>query len=560
VSEDGYFGGNGYEAIFGARRLQDSEVDMLSSAASALETGSIDWSRLAEPQADQYDTGVVLQLASTTTSAARRQPYRRTPVGTSPSIFDGQVAVRHVYRALPEFSHLAATYPDAPADHPNLAIAAEYVRRWPLAFMQCQRLLEAIHPALDPRMPPESTEFYRGSSCHSYECLFGTMWSTIFCPLGLAEAIVHEMAHQKLRVLGVSFESATSVVGNEQSRLYESPVIKDRLRPMTAVLHAEYSYVYVTALDIHMLEAEPDTRKQQVLRDVLRRNLARIVEGYETLQRHFTPGVHGQEFIEGLFRWIDNTIDRAKRALGSEAAAQIVPSQPSARLVEEKRPAPAISKPLPAIDTSRNTLMAADREIKVLLSLKTPRIVVLGNVLSDEECDAIVQYSEPRLQRSLVVADPDGRVAVHENRTSLGAEFRRSELPVIARIEKRLAALAQWPVERGEGLQILRYGPAEEYKPHFDWIDPNLPGLSRHLQGGGQRLATFVLYLSQVEAGGATSFPAIGLDVMPQKGSALFFLNTDPQGVPDQLTLHAGAPVVSGVKFVANKWLRQHEG
>jgi prolyl 4-hydroxylase len=90
-------------------------------------------------------------------------------------------------------------------------------------------------------------------------------------------------------------------------------------------------------------------------------------------------------------------------------------------------------------------------------------------------------------------------------------------------------------------------------------MDPDLPGLNKYMEVGGQRLGTFVLYLSRVEAGGGTSFPAIGLEVMPKKGGAVFFLNTDPQHVPDQLTLHAGSPVVRGVKFVANKWLRQRE-
>jgi prolyl 4-hydroxylase len=128
---------------------------------------------------------------------------------------------------------------------------------------------------------------------------------------------------------------------------------------------------------------------------------------------------------------------------------------------------------------------------------------------------------------------------------------------MIARIEARLAALAHWPVERSEGLQVLRYDANDEYRAHFDWIDPALPGLRKHLEHGGQRLGTFVLYLSKVESGGSTSFPSIGLDVMPQKGGALFFVNTDSQLVPDELTLHAGLPVVKGVKFIANKWLRQ---
>jgi prolyl 4-hydroxylase len=104
----------------------------------------------------------------------------------------------------------------------------------------------------------------------------------------------------------------------------------------------------------------------------------------------------------------------------------------------------------------------------------------------------------------------------------------------------------------------VRYDIADEYRPHFDWIDPTLPGLRQHLEFGGQRVATFILYLSNVDSGGSTSFPSVGLEVIPRKGSALFFLNTDSQFAPDELTLHAGKPVIKGVKFVANKWLRQY--
>jgi ADP-heptose:LPS heptosyltransferase len=278
--------------------------------------GLIDWGRLAEPQADQYDSEVILWLASSTTSAGRPVRYVRTPVGESPAVFDGQVAVRYVYRSLPEFRSLAEKYPDAPADHRNIREAAEHVRKWPEAFAQCQRLLEAIHPASNPEMPLESAEIYRGSLCHSYEQLFGTMWATIFCPVGLAEAIVHEMAHQKLRVLGVSFESATAVVGNNPGDQYVSPVIKDRKRPMTAVLHAEYSYVHVTTLDIHMLRAEREPDRRKVLGEVLERNLARIEEGYDTIRTHFKAGERGLEFIEGFFHWIEKTIRTAKELLG----------------------------------------------------------------------------------------------------------------------------------------------------------------------------------------------------------------------------------------------------
>lgn len=214
-------------------------------------------------------------------------------------------------------------------------------------------------------------------------------------------------------------------------------------------------------------------------------------------------------------------------------------------------------QPMPMIDTAANTLRTPDRDIEILLTLKSPRVVLLGNVLSDEECDALMTYAQTRMQRSPVVSDTDGKDEVHAYRTSRGAMFARAESELIARIEARLAAITRWPVENGEGLQLLRYESGNEYRPHFDWFDPALPGPRKHLERGGQRLATIVMYLSDVEEGGATSFPNVGLEVQPKKGCAVFFANTDTYRVPDQRTLHAGEPVQRGVKVIATKWLRE---
>lgn len=212
---------------------------------------------------------------------------------------------------------------------------------------------------------------------------------------------------------------------------------------------------------------------------------------------------------------------------------------------------------LPRIDTSSNRVAAGDREVEILLSLRAPRVVVVGGLLADEECDELIAYSYDRLERSPVVADSDGKTQVHAHRTSRGAMLQRAESPLVARIEARLEALTGWPAERGEGLQVLRYEKANEYRPHFDWFDPALPGPRKHLERGGQRVATVVMYLSDVEQGGGTSFPKAGLQVQPKKGSAVFFLNVGEFGEPDQLSLHAGEPVERGVKVVATKWMRE---
>ena len=220
-------------------------------------------------------------------------------------------------------------------------------------------------------------------------------------------------------------------------------------------------------------------------------------------------------------------------------------------------PPPPEPQPMPDIDTSANVIHTPDGAVDVLLTLKAPRIVLLGNVLSGDECDELIRYGEQRLQRSPVVSDTDGATQVHAHRTSRGAMLQRGETELVSRIEARLAALTQWPVENGEGMQLLRYEKGNEYRPHFDWFDPALPGPRRHLERGGQRVGTVVMYLSDVEQGGGTSFPNVGLQVQPKKGSAVFFANTDVYRVPEQNSLHAGEPVEKGVKFIATKWLRE---
>ncbi|HJV53979.1 MAG TPA: 2OG-Fe(II) oxygenase [Noviherbaspirillum sp.] len=229
--------------------------------------------------------------------------------------------------------------------------------------------------------------------------------------------------------------------------------------------------------------------------------------------------------------------------------------------IEEARRAGFVQMPAlqasPQIDTSANTIRTPDRTVNVLLTLKAPRIVLLGNVLADEECDALVAYTEQRMLRSPVVGDSEGRNEIHAYRTSRGAMLARGECELVERIEARLAALTHWPAERGEGLQVLRYEPGNEYRPHYDWFNPDLPGPRKHMERGGQRVATIVMYLSDVAQGGATSFPNVGLEVQPKKGCAVFFANTDAYGIPDQQTLHAGEPVVAGSKVIATKWLRE---
>ncbi|MFM2053335.1 MAG: hypothetical protein RL456_1372 [Pseudomonadota bacterium] len=211
--------------------------------------------------------------------------------------------------------------------------------------------------------------------------------------------------------------------------------------------------------------------------------------------------------------------------------------------------------PEPDLEGSPSTVRIGDREIRVVMSMREPRVVVFAGFLSDEECDALREAAGPRLARSETVDNTTGGSEVNEARTSAGMFFGRGESALIGRIEQRIADLVRWPVERGEGLQVLHYGPGAEYKPHYDYFDPAQPGTATILRRGGQRVGTLVMYLNTPEAGGGTTFPDVHLEVAPVKGHAVFF--SYDRAHPVSRTLHGGAPVVRGEKWVATKWMRE---
>jgi prolyl 4-hydroxylase len=204
-----------------------------------------------------------------------------------------------------------------------------------------------------------------------------------------------------------------------------------------------------------------------------------------------------------------------------------------------------------------NFIEVGDRRIQILSVLNAPRIILFGNVLSDDECDALIGMSKGKLERSNVVNKETGRYDVHPDRTSEGTYFRRAENELIVRIEARIAELTSCPLENGEPIQVLHYRPGAEYKPHYDYFNPADTGNRQVLSMGGQRIATLIMYLNDVESGGSTVFPQIGLDVLPRRGNAVFFAYGDEQGNLDTRTLHGGSAVSAGEKWIATKWFRQ---
>lgn len=224
--------------------------------------------------------------------------------------------------------------------------------------------------------------------------------------------------------------------------------------------------------------------------------------------------------------------------------------------VQQGQP-PAVRVPGPPLADSPLFIDVGDRQVEVLMAMGSPRVVLFGNLLSPEECDAIIAAARPRMARSLTVATRTGGDEVNDDRTSDGMFFQRGENDVVTRLEERIARLVEWPIENGEGLQVLHYRPGAEYKPHYDYFDPAEPGTATILKRGGQRVATLVIYLNDPARGGGTTFPDVHMEIGPRCGNAVFFSYERPH--PSTRTLHGGAPVIEGEKWIATKWLRERE-
>jgi prolyl 4-hydroxylase len=211
--------------------------------------------------------------------------------------------------------------------------------------------------------------------------------------------------------------------------------------------------------------------------------------------------------------------------------------------------------PEPDLLDSPGSVVVDGHEVKIVMTMRNPRVVVFGGLMTEAECDELVALARQRLARSETVVTTTGASEVNVARTSEGMFFGRGENDVCKRIEARIAKLLNWPLDNGEGLQILRYQPGAEYKPHYDYFDPAQPGTPTILKRGGQRVGTLVVYLNSPTRGGATTFPDVNLEVAPVKGNAVFFSYDRPHAMTR--TLHGGAPVLEGEKWVATKWMRE---
>ncbi|XP_060943079.1 prolyl 4-hydroxylase subunit alpha-1b isoform X3 [Limanda limanda] len=207
-----------------------------------------------------------------------------------------------------------------------------------------------------------------------------------------------------------------------------------------------------------------------------------------------------------------------------------------------------------------------------------PYIVRYLDIISDKEMSTVKQLAKPRLRRATIsnpitgvletapyriskrratVHDPQtGKLTTANYRVSKSAWLTGYEDPLIDKINQRIEDLTGLEMDTAEELQVANYGVGGQYEPHFDFGRKDEPDAFKEL-GTGNRIATWLFYMSDVAAGGATVFPDVGAAVWPLKGTAVFWYNLFPSGEGDYSTRHAACPVLVGNKWVSNKWIHE---
>mmetsp|Transcript_14846 Transcript_14846/g.43598 ORF Transcript_14846/g.43598 Transcript_14846/m.43598 type:complete len:279 (+) Transcript_14846:1195-2031(+) len=178
------------------------------------------------------------------------------------------------------------------------------------------------------------------------------------------------------------------------------------------------------------------------------------------------------------------------------------------------------------------------------------------------------------MRRSMVVGQ-GGSGVVDDIRTSFGMFIKRFQDPIVERVERRISMATRLPVAHQEEIQVLRYTKGQKYSAHYD------SAYGSEGTGPHERLATFYMYLSDVEEGGETAFPKdsewadakMGAAADPtfsecakghvaahaKAGDAVLFYSFFPNKTMDPASMHTGCPVIKGIKWGAPVWIHIDE-
>jgi Rps23 Pro-64 3,4-dihydroxylase Tpa1-like proline 4-hydroxylase len=172
-----------------------------------------------------------------------------------------------------------------------------------------------------------------------------------------------------------------------------------------------------------------------------------------------------------------------------------------------------------------------------------PPIYYIEKFLSHNECQHIINISDKNVRKSQVVDRITGQGVEHPSRTSESCYHEYNLKWLISRVTR----LTGVPQEFQEPTQVARYTSGQFYECHQDAID--------NPDAKGQRIGTVLIYLNNVESGGATYFNTLNVRVQPKEGDAIVFFPAKMDSIMDERYLHT-AETAGSLKWVSQIWLR----
>ncbi|KAI3407813.1 hypothetical protein GPALN_014151 [Globodera pallida] len=195
-------------------------------------------------------------------------------------------------------------------------------------------------------------------------------------------------------------------------------------------------------------------------------------------------------------------------------------------------------------------LMLAPHKVEIVRF--EPLVVIFRGVISDAEIAVIKELATPKLRRATVHDPSTGELVFASYRISKSAWLKDEEHDVVARINKRIHDMTNLNLATAEELQVANYGIGGHYDPHYDFSRREE---KNQFDRRGNRVATVLFYMSQPKRGGFTVYTDLKMGVAPSMHDALFWYNLHRDGNGDLRTRHAACPVLTGVKWVSNKWI-----
>lgn len=186
------------------------------------------------------------------------------------------------------------------------------------------------------------------------------------------------------------------------------------------------------------------------------------------------------------------------------------------------------------------------------------RLNLSRDLLPPAACTWLVERARPLVQPAQTFDPVSGAARPDPDRNNDVAEFDLLSSDLVLLLARwRMATLAGMSQDALEYTSVLRYRPGQEFRPHYDFLDPRLPGFAEEIRRFGQRIATCLVYLNDDYSGGETDFPELGIRHRGTRGDALLFYSVDPNGAPDRRTLHAGLPPSHGEKWLLSQFIRR---